>query len=72
MLAKYGGGKLPVGNFTLSGFLFAIPLVEAIHKAGKDLTREKVYEALNTCRTGTGRRCTGRAKTWVRRCTLQQ
>ncbi len=48
VLAKYGGGKLPVGNFTLSGFLFAIPLVEAINKAGKDLTREKVYEALNS------------------------
>jgi len=48
VLEKYGGGKIPVGTFSLSGFLFAIPLVEAINKAGKDLTREKVYEALNT------------------------
>jgi len=48
ILAKYGEGKLPVGNFTLSGFLYAIPLVEAMHKAGKDLTREKLYEALNS------------------------
>jgi ABC-type branched-subunit amino acid transport system substrate-binding protein len=48
VLAKYGGGKIPVGTFSMSGFLFAIPFVEALNKAGKDLTREKVYEALNT------------------------
>jgi ABC-type branched-subunit amino acid transport system substrate-binding protein len=48
VLAKYGGDKLPVGNFALSGFAFAMPLCEAIQRAGKDLTREKVYQALNT------------------------
>ena len=54
VLEKYGGGKIPVGTFSLSGFLFAIPLVEAMQKAGKDLTREKVYEALNTFDNWTG------------------
>jgi branched-chain amino acid transport system substrate-binding protein len=48
VLEKYGAGKIPVGNFSMAGFLFAMPLVEAMNKAGKDLTREKLYEALNT------------------------
>jgi ABC-type branched-subunit amino acid transport system substrate-binding protein len=46
VLKKHGGGKLPVGNFTLAGFLFAMPFVEALQRAGKDLTREKVFAAL--------------------------
>jgi branched-chain amino acid transport system substrate-binding protein len=54
VLDKYGGGKLPVGTFSLSGFLFAIPLVEAMHKAGKDLTREKLYTALHGFQGWTG------------------
>jgi len=48
ILAKFGGGKLPVGTFTMSGFLFAAPFAEAVQRAGKDLTREKLYEALHT------------------------
>jgi branched-chain amino acid transport system substrate-binding protein len=52
ILAKFGkkdgsGNPPPVGNFTLAGFQFATPFVEAMHRAGKDLTREKVYEELN-------------------------
>jgi branched-chain amino acid transport system substrate-binding protein len=48
VLAKHGGGKIPVGTFSLAGFLFAMPFVEALQRAGKDLTRAKVYDALNT------------------------
>jgi branched-chain amino acid transport system substrate-binding protein len=48
LLAKYGGGKLPPGTFTMAGVLFAMPLVEALERAGKDLTREKLYSAIET------------------------
>jgi ABC-type branched-subunit amino acid transport system substrate-binding protein len=48
ILKKYGGDKLKPGTFTMSGFSFAIPFVEALNRAGKDLTREKFYEALNS------------------------
>jgi ABC-type branched-subunit amino acid transport system substrate-binding protein len=47
ILAKHGGDKLPPGTFTMAGFGFAMPLVEALQRAGKDLTREKLYEALH-------------------------
>jgi branched-chain amino acid transport system substrate-binding protein len=52
ILEKYGekdasGKPPPVGNFTLAGMQFVIPLAEAIQRAGKDLTRAKLYEALN-------------------------
>jgi branched-chain amino acid transport system substrate-binding protein len=53
VLAKYGK-DLPVGNFTLSGFQYATPLVEALHRAGRDLTREKVYQALNSFQSWSG------------------
>ncbi|MCA9549803.1 MAG: ABC transporter substrate-binding protein [Myxococcales bacterium] len=39
---------LPVGNFTVSGFAFAQPFVEALDRAGPDPTPEKVYAALRT------------------------
>jgi ABC-type branched-subunit amino acid transport system substrate-binding protein len=48
ILAKYGGDKLMAGTFTMSGFSFAAPFCEAVQRAGKDLTREKFYQALNT------------------------
>lgn len=48
ILAKYGGDKLPVGNFTMTGFLFAMPLTEALDRAGRDLTREKLYAAFES------------------------
>jgi len=48
IVKKYGGGKLPVGTFTQAGFLFAMPFVAALDKAGKDLTRDKFYKALHT------------------------
>lgn len=54
ILHKYSDGKLPVGNFTLSGFQFAIPFVEAMHRAGPDLTRPKVYQALETLKDWSG------------------
>jgi branched-chain amino acid transport system substrate-binding protein len=54
VLEKYGGGKLPVGNFTLAGFQYGMPFVEALNRAGKDLTREKVYEALNSFQNWSG------------------
>ncbi|HEY6557631.1 MAG TPA: ABC transporter substrate-binding protein [Polyangiaceae bacterium] len=54
ILQKYGGGKLPVGNFTLAGFQFAIPFVEAMHRAGRDLTRPKVYQALQGLKDWSG------------------
>ena len=46
IIEKHGGGKLPVGTFTQAGFLFAIPFFEAIKRAGKDLTRDKVTAEL--------------------------
>jgi branched-chain amino acid transport system substrate-binding protein len=48
ILDKYGAGKLPAGTFTMSGFLFAMPLSEALQRAGKDLTRDKFYTALQS------------------------
>jgi len=54
ILQKYGAGKLPVGNFTLAGFQFAIPFVEAMHRAGRDLSRPKVYEALQSLKDWSG------------------
>lgn len=48
VLKKYGKDNLKVGNFTLAGFQFATPLLEAIQRAGRDLTRDKVYAALNS------------------------
>jgi ABC-type branched-subunit amino acid transport system substrate-binding protein len=36
------------GIFYYAGFLFAEPLVEGLRRAGRDLTREKVIEALET------------------------
>lgn len=47
LLTKYGGGKLPPGTFTMAGFLFAMPFVEALQRAGKELTRDKLYSALH-------------------------
>ena len=47
VLAKYGEG-LPVGNFTLSGFAFAQPFVEALSRAGPDPTPERLYAAFET------------------------
>jgi branched-chain amino acid transport system substrate-binding protein len=48
LLAKYGGDKLPPGTFTMAGVLFAMPLVEALERAGKELTREKLYQAFES------------------------
>jgi branched-chain amino acid transport system substrate-binding protein len=36
------------GAFPSAGFLFAEPLVEGLRRAGRDLTREKLIEALET------------------------
>lgn len=47
ILQKYGGEKAPPGTFTMAGFLFAMPLCEALDRAGKELTRDKLYTALN-------------------------
>ena len=47
VLRAYGEG-LPVGNFTLSGFAFAQPFVEALHRAGPDPTPEKLYAAFES------------------------
>lgn len=46
ILEKYGEGKIPVGTFSMAGFAFAAPLVEALERAGKDLTTEKLYTAI--------------------------
>lgn len=35
-------------SFTQSGFLFSEPLVEALRRAGRDLTREKLIEAMES------------------------
>lgn len=48
VLAKYGGGKLRPGGFTTSGFHFAMPFVEALDRAGPELTREALYRALES------------------------
>jgi branched-chain amino acid transport system substrate-binding protein len=48
ILQKHAGDKVPVGNFSLTGFALAMPFVEALQRAGKDATREKVMEALKT------------------------
>ncbi len=47
VIEKYGGGKLPVGGFTMAGVLFGMPFTEALQRAGKDLTRDKFYKALH-------------------------
>ncbi len=47
VLSKYGGDKLPVGTFTMAGFAFGMPFVEALERAGKDLTRAKLVEGLH-------------------------
>lgn len=47
ILQKHGGEKAPPGTFTMAGFLFMQPLAEAIQRAGKELTREKLYEGFN-------------------------
>lgn len=44
---RYGGGKFPAGTFTMAGFAFAMPFVEALDRAGRDLTREKLYRSLD-------------------------
>ncbi len=54
LLAKYGGGKLPAGTFTEAGFAFAMPFTEALKRAGKDLTRAKLYKALHSLQKWTG------------------
>ena len=38
------------GVFFYAGFLFAEPLVEGLKRAGRDLTREKFVEAMETLR----------------------
>ena len=53
VLARHGP-DLPVGNFTVSGFAFAQPFVEALHRAGPDPTADKVYAALRTLRGWAG------------------
>lgn len=61
IIEKYGEGKLPAGNFTLAGFAFAVPFVEALERAGKDLTPKKVYAALESMKAwdGAGPHLTG-------------
>lgn len=56
VLVKHGKENLRVGNFSLAGFAFAVPFVEALQRAGKDVTPQKVYEALETLKdySGTG------------------
>jgi len=46
VLAAHGPG-LEVGSFTMSGFAFAQPFVEALHRAGPQPNPAKVYEALH-------------------------
>ncbi|MFC1609324.1 ABC transporter substrate-binding protein [Myxococcota bacterium] len=46
VLAKYGGGKLPVGAFSQAGFVIGAAFVEGLQRAGKTLTREGLYRAL--------------------------
>lgn len=53
VLARFGP-ELPVGNFTVSGFAFAQPFVEALERAGPDPTPQKVYSALQTMRDWRG------------------
>jgi ABC-type branched-subunit amino acid transport system substrate-binding protein len=47
ILAKHGDGMPPSG-FTLTGFRLAMPFVEALHRAGRDLTRATFTSALET------------------------
>ena len=48
ILQKHGAGeKTPPGTFTMAGFLFAMPFMEALNGAGKELTRESFYKALH-------------------------
>lgn len=53
VLAKYGP-DLPVGSFTMSGFAFAQPFVEALQRAGPNPTPDRVYEALHTMKAWAG------------------
>ncbi len=48
ILDKYGEGKLPVGAFSMAAFAIGVPFVEALERAGKDLTPAKLYEALES------------------------
>jgi len=47
ILEKYGDGA-PVGSFTMSGTGYAIPLVEALQRAGRQLDDETLYQALRS------------------------
>ena len=42
------------GAFPSAGFIFAEPLVEALRRAGPDLTREKLVEALESLKSFKG------------------
>jgi branched-chain amino acid transport system substrate-binding protein len=48
ILNKAGGDKLPPGTFTMAGFAFGMPFAEALQRAGKELTRDKLYEAIES------------------------
>ncbi len=53
VLAKYAP-DLPVGSFTMSGFAFAQPFVEALHRAGPNPTPDSIYTALHTMKAWAG------------------
>jgi branched-chain amino acid transport system substrate-binding protein len=48
MIHKYGNPKEEIENFVLSGIGGAEVIVEALKKAGPDLTRQKFIDALNS------------------------
>ena len=48
VLRAHGGKYLAFGAFTLAGFAMAQPFVEALHRAGPNLTSEAFYNALNS------------------------
>ena len=45
ILAKYGPGLDPSNSFILYGMAAAYTMVDALQKAGKDLTRDKLMDA---------------------------
>ena len=54
ILERNGGGKLTPGISTQLGFILAMPFVEALQRAGRDLTHAKLYRALQSFEAWTG------------------
>jgi len=52
-MARFAPGE-PIGNFSLAGFILAEPMVEGLRRVGRDLSRSKFVEAMESIKNWNG------------------